>query len=290
MYLMGGFCNGLTIVDDRPNVLVQFPNSTTFTDSLGLAISTDNSGTSWTGNLDKLDFGGSDIYGGLIHQFDSQIWVTTVIQDALDSLVYIVSPDSSPLAFSTKELVKDTSGFFITHELNSVCGELAVVFQYAKYFYIRTDTGLTYYEDLDNDSFGNPNISMQSSIPISGYVLNNTDCDDNDPLITHPGSPCNDNNPCTSGSTLQADCSCGAPSNINTTINTYIGSNATWMNPNNWSLNLIPEICHDVIIPSGKTVRINANENGICFTLFMHSSAVFDVDTNGGLEVVTLGN
>lgn len=43
----------------------------------------------------------------------------------------------------------------------------------------------TYYQDADMDSYGNPEVSVIG--PQEGYVLDNTDCDDNDPNI-HPGA------------------------------------------------------------------------------------------------------
>ena len=45
----------------------------------------------------------------------------------------------------------------------------------------------TYYEDLDGDSFGNPNDSITAcTIPV-GYALDNTDCDDTDNM-SYPGA------------------------------------------------------------------------------------------------------
>lgn len=44
-----------------------------------------------------------------------------------------------------------------------------------------------FYQDLDEDGYGNPNISIQSNTAPAGYVSNNTDCDDIHTTV-HPGA------------------------------------------------------------------------------------------------------
>ncbi|MEY4287245.1 MAG: hypothetical protein RL511_1331 [Bacteroidota bacterium] len=46
---------------------------------------------------------------------------------------------------------------------------------------------LNYYQDLDNDGYGNAAVSQVGCSPIAGYVTNSTDCDDNNNAI-HPGA------------------------------------------------------------------------------------------------------
>ena len=46
-----------------------------------------------------------------------------------------------------------------------------------------TSEDTTWYEDSDSDTFGNPNVSQVSETQPTGYVLNNTDCDDNDDTV-----------------------------------------------------------------------------------------------------------
>ena len=46
----------------------------------------------------------------------------------------------------------------------------------------------TYYEDADRDGFGNPNSSQSSCNQPSGYVADNTDCDDQDATV-YPNAP-----------------------------------------------------------------------------------------------------
>jgi hypothetical protein len=41
----------------------------------------------------------------------------------------------------------------------------------------------TYYQDQDNDTYGNPVTAMDACVPIPGYVTNGSDCDDNNPSV-----------------------------------------------------------------------------------------------------------
>lgn len=49
-------------------------------------------------------------------------------------------------------------------------------------------TMATYYEDADNDGFGNPNASVQDCTQPTGYVVDNTDCNDASNAV-YPGAP-----------------------------------------------------------------------------------------------------
>ncbi len=49
-------------------------------------------------------------------------------------------------------------------------------------------TAITYYEDMDSDGFGNAAVSIMASTTPTGYVTNNTDCNDNNASM-YPGAP-----------------------------------------------------------------------------------------------------
>ena len=76
----------------------------------------------------------------------------------------------------------------------------------------------TYFADTDNDGFGDPNNSIQDCSVPTGYVSDNTDCDDTDSNI-YIGSTCDDTNPNTINDIYGNDCIClGEPLVIDPTV------------------------------------------------------------------------
>ncbi len=76
-----------------------------------------------------------------------------------------------------------------------------------------TDEGVsnTYYADTDTDGYGDANSTTQACTAPSGYVSDNTDCDDNDAAI-YIGATCDDGDPNTSNDVYDSNCVCvGTP-------------------------------------------------------------------------------
>ena len=73
----------------------------------------------------------------------------------------------------------------------------------------------TWYEDLDNDTYGNPSVSTQASAQPAGYVADNSDCDDNNPNI----------NPAASELCDGIDNNCNGQTDEGVAMNTYYEDN-----------------------------------------------------------------
>ncbi|MBK8081687.1 MAG: hypothetical protein IPK25_16295 [Saprospiraceae bacterium] len=52
---------------------------------------------------------------------------------------------------------------------------------------VSTKVQNTYYADTDNDGYGDASVTTMACSPPSGYVADNTDCNDNNVLI-NPGA------------------------------------------------------------------------------------------------------
>ncbi len=71
---------------------------------------------------------------------------------------------------------------------------------------------VVYYQDADNDGFGNSAVSLSVCNQPEGFVTNADDCDDTNASIGTVGTTCDDGDACTENDTVQADCSCaGTP-------------------------------------------------------------------------------
>ena len=71
-------------------------------------------------------------------------------------------------------------------------------------------------------------------------------------------------------------------------VNKWIGpSSGLWNGSESfWSLNLLPDICHDVIISSGNNVFVPSQDSAFCATLLIDSTATLTVDPAAVLAVI----
>ncbi len=147
--------------------------------------------------------------------------------------------------------------------------------------------GNNYYADSDGDGFGDMNNSMSACTAPSGYVADNTDCDDADASV-YPGALeiCDGiDNDCSGIADDSTLCLC--PNGLQQ--NTFLGHTIFWTDAANWSLGTVPTLCDHVIIPAGLTCVLLASESGECFTLEVQGNASFEVQSGGLFDVVAPG-
>jgi hypothetical protein len=193
---------------------------------------------------------------------------------------------------------------------------------------LSTDEGvlLAFYQDADNDTYGNPAIEQMACTAPMGYVADNTDCDDTDALefpgqtwfldgdgdgysngttlvqclrpanyftanelTGGPSGDCNDGNAAVNPEATEIcngiddDCSGSAEAATNTWNGN--GNNSTWDDAANWSDEIVPLECQNVVIPTGFNVNVPTGFTGKGLTLDVATGALLTVPVSALLDI-----
>lgn len=142
----------------------------------------------------------------------------------------------------------------------------------------------TWYADTDNDSYGDPNNTVSDCNQPSGYVSDDTDCDDtNANVYAGATEVCNGiDDDCDGQVDEGLNCSCSAGYNTNTCL----GTSNLWNDSSNWSLGSIPTTCDNVIIPANIAVKILSGEHGECNTIQVDITANFETESSATFNAV----
>ena len=195
--------------------------------------------------------------------------------------IYRASLDSSQYYLSNPPYVATT----IYSSPNSCIAGIALNIFHDKLYWV--DNTKLYQSNLD----GNQRTILDFSLHCGPFyhgkmTANATNVYINDSI----GNPCDDLNDCTLNSTIQYNGICGGGDTI-TQDNTFHGPGDDWHEATNWSLGVIPQTCHDVIIPMPHQVQItSASAIASCYTLDVEDGAALITYPNVVLEVLKKGD
>ncbi len=166
--------------------------------------------------------------------------------------------DAGSNSFIPENPLSDSTNLYV--KIDDPLGGCARI---VEWMVINLSSGITCYQDSDGDNYGDPLNSMNfCEVCDTGYVTDNTDCNDNDPAV----------NP-------TPDCS--------STTRTWTGYISTdWNDACNWAPNCVPTLLDEVFIP----VVVNPPVVGFGTTAFaktieMELGVELSVEVGGELSV-----
>lgn len=142
---------------------------------------------------------------------------------------------------------------------------------------LTVSANVTYYEDFDNDGYGNGAVTTLScSGAPGGFVSNFDDCEDYDPTV-YPGAP--------------ELCSDGIDNNCDGNVDEVVGGvwlgtvSTDWSNTGNWSCGVLPTATTNVFINAGGNQPIVNVNNAICNNLTIGAAAALTITATNALEI-----
>lgn len=142
-----------------------------------------------------------------------------------------------------------------------------------------TNPAPTWYQDLDNDGYGNALVSIVNCSPLVGFVALGNDCDDNDGFI-YPSALEGCNN-------IDDDCDGHIDEDFPPTTVTFNGSvDSDWFNTANWTPAMVPGYCMDVVIPTGMMVTAGGvGMTATCRSMSIAATSSVSVNDNVQLNI-----